>query len=393
MARSLAHGCSPGFLSCRDGLIRPPSGQVGQPAVHDAAFQRQHGVGPPLRTRAPKAPQASEQPAYQETQGNDGRQPEGQRVSCQRRLSLSRFAASVSRWAVSVRYPLCMALPRSTARGRSRSIFGLPSVRAFLQHGDTLTVWKLDRPGRGMGHLIDKVRGPDRRGIGFRSLTEGMDRTTRGGTLVFHLFGALARFERDLIRERTRAGLAAAAVRGRKGGRKAVVTAERLARARRRSKKVLPFARLRQASRLERGCTSESLGRCLFAASLSCRCLRYGGGDGLGSCVSAVPAIADRLRTRMLLCLVNACRERPLGWVLPMGLGMTHFAPTKDSDLGPAIDRLSSHSRRAPKAPISPGCSRVPVVPWWDVPTNKPLTRPGSSADETLVLEKNCKSP
>lgn len=82
-----------------------------------------------------------------------------------------------------------------------------------------------------MSHLIDTVRDLDQRGIRFRSLTEGIDTTTSGGTLVFHLFGALAQFERDLIRERTRAGLSAAATRGRKGGRKAVVTAEKLERA------------------------------------------------------------------------------------------------------------------------------------------------------------------
>lgn len=82
-----------------------------------------------------------------------------------------------------------------------------------------------------MSHLIDTVRDLDQRGIGFRSLTEGIDTTTSGGTLVFHLFGALAQFEYDLIRERTRAGLSAAAARGRKGERKAVVTADKLARA------------------------------------------------------------------------------------------------------------------------------------------------------------------
>ena len=71
-----------------------------------------------------------------------------------------------------------------------------------------------------------------RHGVGFRSITEAIDTTTPGGRLVFHLFGALGQFERDLIQERTRAGLAAAAVRGRKGGRKPVVDAEKLARAR-----------------------------------------------------------------------------------------------------------------------------------------------------------------
>jgi DNA invertase Pin-like site-specific DNA recombinase len=102
---------------------------------------------------------------------------------------------------------------------------------AYLREGDTLIVWKLDRLGRSMAHLIETVRALDAKGVGFRSLTEGVDTTTPGGTLVFHLFGALAQFERDLIRERTRAGLTAAAARGRKGGRKPVVTPEKLARA------------------------------------------------------------------------------------------------------------------------------------------------------------------
>lgn len=109
---------------------------------------------------------------------------------------------------------------------------GLGEAMAYLRRGDTLVVWKLDRLGRSMAHLIDTVRELEAKGVGFRSLTEGVDTTTPGGTLVLHLFGALAQFERDLIRERTKAGLRAAEARGRKGGRKPVVTPEKLARAR-----------------------------------------------------------------------------------------------------------------------------------------------------------------
>jgi DNA invertase Pin-like site-specific DNA recombinase len=87
-----------------------------------------------------------------------------------------------------------------------------------LEAGDTLVVWKLDRLGRNLGHLIDTVAGLDKLGVQFKSLTEGFDTTTNGGRLIFHIFGAIAEFERDLIRERTRAGLAAAALRPRKGG-------------------------------------------------------------------------------------------------------------------------------------------------------------------------------
>ena len=90
----------------------------------------------------------------------------------------------------------------------------------------------LDRLGRSLPHLIETVGALEQRGVGFRSITEAIDTTTSSGRLVFHLFGALGQFERDLIRERTRAGLDAAAARGRKGGRKAVITAEKLERAR-----------------------------------------------------------------------------------------------------------------------------------------------------------------
>ncbi len=124
----------------------------------------------------------------------------------------------------------CGEIFEDCASGAKTDRPGLNEALDHLRAGGTLIVWKLDRLGRSMSHLIDTVRDLDQRGIGFRSLTEGIDTTTSGGTLVFHLFGALARFERDLIRERTRAGLSAAAARGRKGGRKAVVTAEKLKR-------------------------------------------------------------------------------------------------------------------------------------------------------------------
>ena len=95
-----------------------------------------------------------------------------------------------------------------------------------------LVVWTLDRLGRSLPHLIETVTALEGRGVGFRSLTETIDTTTPGGRLIFHIFGALGQFERDLIRERTRAGLDAAVARGRRGGRKPVVTEEKLRRAR-----------------------------------------------------------------------------------------------------------------------------------------------------------------
>src|ERR687885_2778915 len=96
---------------------------------------------------------------------------------------------------------------------------GLEQALSHLREGDTLVVWRLDRLGRSLRHLIDTVTDLQERGIGFKSLTESIDTTTSGGKLVFHIFGALAEFEREIIRERTRAGLLAARARGRRGGR------------------------------------------------------------------------------------------------------------------------------------------------------------------------------
>ena len=100
---------------------------------------------------------------------------------------------------------------------------GLEAALSYLREGDTLVVWKLDRLGRSLQHLIEIIRDLDGRRVGFKSLREHIDTTTSGGKLFFHLFGALAEFERDLIRERTQAGLVAARARGRKGGRPRVM--------------------------------------------------------------------------------------------------------------------------------------------------------------------------
>lgn len=90
----------------------------------------------------------------------------------------------------------------------------------MLRQSDVLVVWRLDRLGRSLKDLVEIISDLEERGIGFRSLNENIDTTSAGGRLIFHIFGALAEFERSLIRERTMAGLAAARARGRKGGRK-----------------------------------------------------------------------------------------------------------------------------------------------------------------------------
>lgn len=126
----------------------------------------------------------------------------------------------------------CERIFEDMASGAKGERPGLASALAYLRDGDVLVVWRLDRLGRSLQHLIEVIGALEARGVGFRSLTESIDTTTPGGRLIFHVFGALGQFERDLIRDRTKAGLAAAAARGRKGGRKPAVTADKLQRAR-----------------------------------------------------------------------------------------------------------------------------------------------------------------
>ncbi|WP_337173558.1 recombinase family protein [Paludisphaera sp.] len=114
----------------------------------------------------------------------------------------------------------CTRIVEDTASGGKRDRSGLERVREQLRKGDVLVVWRMDRLARSLKHLIDLMSELEEQGIGFQSITEAIDTTTPGGKLVFHIFGALAEFERNLIRERTKAGLEAARARGRKGGRK-----------------------------------------------------------------------------------------------------------------------------------------------------------------------------
>jgi len=113
----------------------------------------------------------------------------------------------------------CGKIHKDYASGIKTDRNGLEAAIDSLRKGDTLVVWKLDRLGRSLRHLIEVVNLINDRGCYFRSLQENIDTGSSGGKLIFHVFGALAEFERDIIRERTKAGMAAAKSRGRVGGR------------------------------------------------------------------------------------------------------------------------------------------------------------------------------
>jgi DNA invertase Pin-like site-specific DNA recombinase len=114
------------------------------------------------------------------------------------------------------------------ASGTKDDRTGLAKALAFVRPGDVLIVWKLDRLGRSLSHLLAIMNKLKDMQVAFRSLTEGMDTTTASGELLFHVFGALAQFERALIQERVVAGLTAAKRRGRVGGRPLAITGEKL---------------------------------------------------------------------------------------------------------------------------------------------------------------------
>jgi len=126
----------------------------------------------------------------------------------------------------------CVKIFTDTASGAQDQRSGLQEALGFVRPGDTLVVWRLDRLGRSLKHLIDVVTDLNTRKIGFQSLQETIDTTSAGGKLIFAIFGALAEFERDLIRGRTMAGLTAARARGRFGGRPRKLNERNLAAAR-----------------------------------------------------------------------------------------------------------------------------------------------------------------
>lgn len=121
----------------------------------------------------------------------------------------------------------CARIHRDKISGAKADRPGLDRAFEDLREGDTLVVWRLDRLGRSLKDLIAKAEELEARGIGLKSLHEAIDTASSGGRLVFHMFGALAEFERNLVRERTQAGLQAARARGRLGGRRKSLTPDK----------------------------------------------------------------------------------------------------------------------------------------------------------------------
>lgn len=129
---------------------------------------------------------------------------------------------------VALREGGCERIFEETASGAQRDRPQLAAALEYMRKGDTLVVWKLDRLARSLKQLIETVERLDEAGVGFKSITESIDTTTPGGRLIFHIFGALAEFERSMIRERTMAGLVAARARDRIGGRPRALSEDNL---------------------------------------------------------------------------------------------------------------------------------------------------------------------
>lgn len=122
----------------------------------------------------------------------------------------------------------CEKIYTEVARGARTDRPELEKLLSFVRAGDTVVVWKLDRLGRSIGHLIQTIEDLERKDVNFISLMENINTTTPVGKLTFHIFAALAEFEKDIIQERTKAGLEAARARGRKGGRPKLLSAKKV---------------------------------------------------------------------------------------------------------------------------------------------------------------------
>lgn len=147
----------------------------------------------------------------------------------------------------------CKEVFEDTVSGTKSERTGLDKLLKYMRPGDTVVVWKLDRLGRSLKHLIELVQLFHDRGIGFKSLQENIDTTTASGKLFLHIFGALAEFERELIKERTLAGLKAAAERGRKGGRPRAMDEKKIEQARALHRSQIPISEICQTLGISKG--------------------------------------------------------------------------------------------------------------------------------------------
>jgi DNA invertase Pin-like site-specific DNA recombinase len=168
---------------------------------------------------------------------------------------------------------------------------GLAKALTFIRPGDCLVVWKLDRLGRSLPHLLTTVTDLKKRGIAFRSLTEQMDTTTPQGEFLFHVFGALAQFERSLIQERVQAGLAAARRRGRRGGRPVAIDAEKLGAVITALEGGATKAAVCRTFGLKRSTLIDSLARIGWSAGLKV-------GEGMSDATTAIDRNPDRRAVR-----------------------------------------------------------------------------------------------
>ena len=147
----------------------------------------------------------------------------------------------------------CKEIFEDVVSGSKSNREGLEKLLKYIRCGDTIIVWKLDRLGRSLKNLIELIQFFNDKNIGFKSLQENIDTTTASGKLFLHIFGALAEFERELIKERTLAGLKAAAERGRKGGRPRVMDTNKIEQARALHRSQIPISEICKTLGISKG--------------------------------------------------------------------------------------------------------------------------------------------
>src|SRR5882672_6421267 len=185
------------------------------------------------------------------------------------RIGYARVSTSGQRFALQIsalRKADCRDIYREKITGKARQRPALNRALAALRPGDVLVVWKLDRLGRSLQHLVEIIGALDERGIGFQSLSDNIDTTSQSGKLLFHVLRAIAEFEASLISERTKAGMQAAKRGGKRLGRPPCLTDEQLAEAQRlRAKTALSVAAIAEALTVNRSTLARALGRRIAA--------------------------------------------------------------------------------------------------------------------------------